>query len=564
MPVKSRKGNKQVESNPLHPTTTHVEPVDHEANNELPDKYAHVMTSDFDFLTEMLCTDRVIQILIIMMTGHLFYLQNYSTNTNSIVSDNSSMAIIFNSLVSFVCCLIIFIRKDVHKWNLSNFDSTFFNLFYLFLIPMALTFYFLPTEYLALTGTLVLNSLPINGPLRIPLMGIFMIFQLPTNVNNYYNTRLHFFKSIIVNFFLESLLSYISGHRKSLSIVETNLFSIVLTYITFVLDYPLNIPFQILQKSLYALATTFVLQMVYILSLKFIFNVNIKQKSILTKLFGFSLTCLSFPFFLYQYLSILPGFFSTTFETPPIWLMLFLTENDRRLTIISIWGVLIFASIPLLIGYVYQGDVSLNFSRKFWHFLLLFIIAAPWKYDPELVKVSLSGVIGIFLIIESLRICGFLPEFVIQILNKFADHRDQRGPLLISYIYLIIGASFPILLDNDLSGIILLGLGDSLASIVGKKFGKRYWADSNEDNKKTYEGTVAFVLACYSFEIIYNFYLSDYPASDVVIFFQQYDWNSSFFSFATYLVAGILEGNATLNDNILLPAYTMVLKRLLK
>lgn len=562
MAVKNRKDKEKVETNPLQPTKTNADDLNPTA--EVPDKYAHIMTTDFDFLTEMLCTDRVIQLLIIMMTGHLFYLQNYSAETNSIITDNSSIGIIFNSLISFVCCLAIFIKKDVHKWNLRNFDSTFFNLFYLFLIPMALTFYFLPTEYLALTGTLILNSLPINAPLRIPLMGIFMIFQLPTNIYDYYNTRLHFFKSIVVNFIIDYALYYVSGKRKSLSIVETNLFSIILTYITFVLDFPINIPFQILQKSLYAVATTFVIQLLYIAILKFVFNVNINKKSILTKLVGFTLTVTAFPFFLYYYLNTLPGFFSTTYENPALWLMLFLTENDNRLTILSIWGVLIFATIPLLTGYVYQGDVSLNFSRKFWHFLLLFIICLPWKFDPTLVKVSLSGVIGIFFIIESLRLCGFLPEFVISILNKFADHRDQRGPLLVSYLYLIIGATFPILLNNDLTGIILLGLGDSVASIVGKKYGKRYWADSNEDNKKTYEGTIAFVVICYVFDLVYSFYLSEYSINEFTKYIQQFDWNASLFSFATYLVAGILEGNASLNDNILLPAYAMVLQKLLK
>lgn len=559
MAVKNRKDKKVATgNNPLQPTVTHVEK---EETTTAEDKYAHIMTTEFDFLTEMLCTDRVIQLLIIMMTGHLFYLQNYSKETNSIVTDNSSIGIIFNSLISFVCCLAIFIKKDVHKWNLTNFDSTFFNFFYLFLIPMALTFYYLPTEYLALTGTLILNSLPINAPLRIPLMGIFMIFQLPTNIYNYYDLRLHFFKSIVVNFVIDYALYYISGQRKSLSIVETNLFSIILTYVTYVIDSPLNIPFQILQKSMYALAAIFVLQLLYILTLKFVFNANIKEKSIFAKFVGFAMTISAFPTFLYHFLNTLPGVFSTNYENPALWLLLFLTETDSRLTILSIWGVLIFATIPLLTGYVYEGDVSLNFSRKFWHFLLLAIIAIPWKYDPILVKVALSGVIGVFFIIESLRLCGFLPEFVILILNKFADHRDQRGPLLISYLYLIIGASFPILLDDDITGIILLGLGDSIASIVGKKYGKKYWADSNEDNKKTYEGTVAFVLVCYVFELVYDYYLSE---SGVVEFVGGYDWNKSLFSFANFLVAGILEGNATLNDNILLPAYSMVLRKLLK
>ena len=42
-----------------------------------------------------------------------------------------------------------------------------------------------------------------------------------------------------------------------------------------------------------------------------------------------------------------------------------------------------------------------------------------------------------------------------------------------------------------LVGVILLGVGDTVASVVGKSIGRLKWSQSN----KTIEGTVAFVLA---------------------------------------------------------------------
>ena len=41
---------------------------------------------------------------------------------------------------------------------------------------------------------------------------------------------------------------------------------------------------------------------------------------------------------------------------------------------------------------------------------------------------------------------------------------------------------------SGLSGIITLGFGDSMASIIGKKIGSYRWPDSN----KTLEGSIAF------------------------------------------------------------------------
>ncbi|KAL6928798.1 hypothetical protein ACO0SA_002127 [Hanseniaspora valbyensis] len=523
------------------------------------DKYAHLYVDKFDFITEMLCTDRLIQVFIIFMTCHLFYIQTYS-DTNSIVSNNSSWAMIFNSLISFLCCLAIFIKQGSVVWTLENFDSQFFNLLYLYIIPMGLTFYFLPTEYLALTGTLVLNSLPISAHLRIPLMGIFMIFQMPDYVPDYYNVRFMFFKSILINYVFEKFLTIISGYRKSLSIVETNFFSILLTYITYVLDFPDSIPFQILQKSLYAMLTVNVIQSIWVFFNKFVFNNN-KGEGVVYKLIGYSLSVASFPFFLYFYLNNLPGFFSTNDKNPFAWLVLFLTETDQRLSIISMWGIAVASSIPLLTSYVYEGTISLNFSRKYWHFLILLMIVLPWKVDNVLIKTSLAGVIPLFLLLESIRYCNFFPNWIALCLDKFGDHRDQRGPLLISYLYLIIGVSLPILIDDDITGLIVLGLGDSVASIIGKKYGKKLWADSNTENKKTYEGTFAFIVSCSIFDIIIKWYYAGAPLD--IEYFQTLDLKQLAFSVANFAVAGLLEGNATLNDNILLPSYTMVLRKLL-
>lgn len=43
-----------------------------------------------------------------------------------------------------------------------------------------------------------------------------------------------------------------------------------------------------------------------------------------------------------------------------------------------------------------------------------------------------------------------------------------------------------------ISGTLLLGVGDSMASIVGSRFGKTYWLPSSD---KSVEGTFAAIIA---------------------------------------------------------------------
>ena len=60
----------------------------------------------------------------------------------------------------------------------------------------------------------------------------------------------------------------------------------------------------------------------------------------------------------------------------------------------------------------------------------------------------------------------------------------DNGKLILTPIYLIFGFSFPIWLDlfrigkitlASYAGLVSLGVGDSSASLIGKKYGRRKW-----------------------------------------------------------------------------------------
>lgn len=77
----------------------------------------------------------------------------------------------------------------------------------------------------------------------------------------------------------------------------------------------------------------------------------------------------------------------------------------------------------------------------------------------------------------------------------FLDGRDG-GPIILSHLYLLMGCATPVWLAEHhilagLSGIFSLGVGDAMASIVGKRFGRHRWPGTI----KTVEGTIAFVVS---------------------------------------------------------------------
>lgn len=83
--------------------------------------------------------------------------------------------------------------------------------------------------------------------------------------------------------------------------------------------------------------------------------------------------------------------------------------------------------------------------------------------------------------------------------------------LFVLQIYLLLGCSLPLILvyphRNDTSstlihtsGLAILGVGDSLASIFGSRFGRRKWMPGI--SSKTIEGTAAAILGTFFFLVL--------------------------------------------------------------
>ena len=154
--------------------------------------------------------------------------------------------------------------------------------------------------------------------------------------------------------------------------------------------------------------------------------------------------------------------------------------------------------------------------RKIYHFLAFFIFKWIVRDCYKLVIFGFCGMIMAFTIIETLRVfCAlglkyaelerglisaekkwafsailnvrYLQPFV-NFFETFKDEKDQDG-LIMSHFYLLIGTLWPILQNYDVYtfhgihrdspefkrnfiGLILICISDSMAAIIGKKFGK--------------------------------------------------------------------------------------------
>ena len=426
-------------------------------------------------------------------------------------------------LVGYFLCALITSKLAIGYFKIE--------LLYVLYLPFMLSFAFNPTVII-INSILAFNVF--NTYLEVP-------YFLPVQFLVYYmnNKEIEFDTFCIavgINYILSIFFKKV-GQLRSLDHEICNIFSILLTNIFYLTDtFNMSIPFKILHGTLSALICVILIN--YII-LKLIGNLFKSHPYIQSTILS-SIIVLGFPLLTDHFIQIHDSM------TPLQWLINYITSSEVRLKIFFTWLIVVATLVPTFV--MLQSHLSLNTSRKVWHFLIFLMITIPFKYDSKFVKIALAGIIPLFLCIEYIRFLKLDPvgSYLDSTLRSFADERDLQGPLIISYIYLILGISFPLFLYDSPVGLISLGVGDSLASIVGKKFGRYRWPDS----EKTIEGTIAFTgstfVVCEILKISLNYFENTNWYKLLIICF----------------LSGILEGNSILNDNILIPSYMLICERL--
>ncbi|PVV03327.1 hypothetical protein BB560_002203 [Smittium megazygosporum] len=194
------------------------------------------------------------------------------------------------------------------------------------------------------------------------------------------------------------------------------------------------------------------------------------------------------------------GLILKTGTDPIFWILNFVFRDTLN------FGVVIYCILVLLVfTLIYQRYLSeldsfnskflLYMRRKYFHLLIIFLIVPPLYVSPTTCSLSLSFAFFGMCVSEFVRVLDF-GGFGKQISEFYKSSLDEKdsGKLAMSHIYLLFGCAFPIWIENNfsvqaLSGVLAVGIGDAVASIIGIKFGRHRWFGS----KKSIEGTLGFI-----------------------------------------------------------------------
>lgn len=193
-------------------------------------------------------------------------------------------------------------------------------------------------------------------------------------------------------------------------------------------------------------------------------------------------------------------------------------EANTRLIISGYWLGIIITGLAVVfqLSPIYEVDTR----RKVFHFMMVAMLLPATYVDPTYAALSLSLILAIFLLLDLLRASQLPPlsKPIAMFLTPYVDGRDLRGPVVISHIFLLIGCAIPLWLSlaalprsgsggllagwevptrdvSMVSGVVCVGLGDSAASLIGRRWGHRKWVWGGG---KSLEGSAAFAVAVFA------------------------------------------------------------------
>ncbi|KAI0710120.1 hypothetical protein C8Q76DRAFT_625541 [Earliella scabrosa] len=189
--------------------------------------------------------------------------------------------------------------------------------------------------------------------------------------------------------------------------------------------------------------------------------------------------------------------------------------------------------------------LSVNARRKYFHALAVVMFVPGIAVDPAFTHLAFSGAFALFTFTEYVRYFALYPfgAAVHLFMNEFLDSKDG-GTAILSHFYLLTGCANSVWFEGpsrllQFTGTLVLGVGDALASIVGKRLGRHRWFAANP---KTIEGSVGFVASV----LVCAWLLRVFGTVEN-------------FSVGRFVIvaglAGLLEAFSVQNDNLTLPLY---------
>ncbi|KAI8337554.1 hypothetical protein BC941DRAFT_502304 [Chlamydoabsidia padenii] len=270
-------------------------------------------------------------------------------------------------------------------------------------------------------------------------------------------------------------------------------------------------------------------------------------------------------------------------QNPFLWTLEFLFSSPPRLFLCMYWVIAIGITViiwVLLLDFPATEDQqqqaffassnqikskkltsALNKKRKLFHGLAVVMFIPGVLFANSFLQLAFGVALSAFIYLEYLRYFAVWPygKNLHMFLTEFIDCRDL-GPVILSHIYLLIGCAIPVWLASSntfasMSGILSLGFGDALASLIGKRFGKFHWPGT----KKTVEGTLTFIIAVYLSALFITYSSTLIGLDDSLTFVASAGRREWGHYLAVVTMTGLLEAFSAQNDNIIIPMYMYAL-----
>jgi dolichol kinase len=189
------------------------------------------------------------------------------------------------------------------------------------------------------------------------------------------------------------------------------------------------------------------------------------------------------------------------------WLALFLWECEGESSLQyprAVWLMywLVVVVVAIVQAPQQQQQCSVVSSRKWFHLVAIILFLPVTLEAPQLMSLSYAIALCVLMVMESMK-C-YLPTSMQQYYQRFLDtQKEQDEQVVISHIFLLLGCAMPLWITEcttttsqssqsqtilPVFGILVLGVGDSLAAVVGSsQWGRQPWWFS----RKTIEGSTA-------------------------------------------------------------------------
>ena len=293
---------------------------------------------------------------------------------------------------------------------------------------------------------------------------------------------------------------------------------------------------------------------------------------------------------------------------PAVWIMNFLVmDNYSRLRMAAYWACLVILFVFAANALATHSTLPKFCNRKLFHLLMILVIA------PGLLATSMFSftilALGVafcaFLVLETFRVLVLVPygaDPISSYYDMFLDRTDCRRPWTSSNISLLIGCAFPAFIwahwldppqcDSSVAakrsqggdnisgscafsgayhsrilqelkplsphlGWITVGVGDSLAAIVGSQYGKQKW----EGTSRTKEGSFAMFLSMFlvALCVVCCSGVDDWPTLSSMRVERLLSFRTVFPIFVTLALSSVCEAFASENDNLILPLFSVAL-----